>query len=196
MERNLANATQISFDELSHQDWRGAVDQAQRVVAVRTDQSWPFAVLGWAAERQGDLTAAIKHYSAGLLALGTTSDFTEYWEKIEPGQKRKFVIDRLLELRDSLPPEVLENDYFKAVMGSKHSKDFFDRVRRYWSERGALAEREGRYPVAYESYYGAGWDVLVLDDMDQILDRLVRNAEGAGWPALARIARQHRQSLL
>jgi hypothetical protein len=196
MERNLAKATRMSFDDLSRQDWCGAVGHAERVVALRTDLSWPFAVLGWAAERQGDLTAAIKHYSAGLPALGTTSDFTESWEKIEPGQMMKFVVARLRELCDSLPPEVLENDYFKAVMGSKHSKDFFERVRQYWCERGALAEREGRYGDAYESYYGAGWDILVLDDMDQILDCLVRNAEAAGWLALASIASQHRQNLL
>jgi hypothetical protein len=153
-------------------------------------------VLGWAAERQGDLTAAIKYYSAGLPALGTTSDFTEYWGKIEPRQMMKFVVTRLRELRESLPAEVLENDYFKVVMGSKHSRDFFEPVRRYWCERGALAEREGRYGDAYESYYGAGWDILVLDDMDQILDCIIRNAEAAGWPTLASIASQHRQGLL
>jgi hypothetical protein len=196
METRLAKTTRMSFDDLSQQDWRGAVGHAERVVALRTDLSWPFAVSGWAAERQGDLEVAIKYYSAGLPALGTTSDFTESWEKVEPGQKMKFVVDRLMELRDSLPPEVLENDYFKAVMKSKHSKDFFDRVRRYWCERGALAEREGRYGDAYKSYYGAGWDILVLDDMDQILDGLIRNAEAADWPALASIASQHRQSLM
>jgi hypothetical protein len=196
METELAKATRMSFDDLSQQDWCGAVGHAERVVALRSDLSWPFAVSGWAAERQGDLTAAIKYYFAGLPALGTASDFTEYWEKIEPGQKRKFVVDRLMELCDSLPPEVLENEYFNAVAGSKHSKEFFERVRRYWCERGALAEREGRYGDAYESYYGAGWDILVLDDMDQILDCMVRNAEAAGWPALASIASQHRQGLL
>ncbi|MFL5244642.1 MAG: SMI1/KNR4 family protein [Gemmataceae bacterium] len=196
MERPLAKATGMSFEDLSQQDWCGAVGHAETVVALRTDLSWPFAVLGWAAERQGDLRGAIKHYSAGLPALATTSDFTEYWEKIELGQKTKFMVDRLIAIRDSLPPEVLENDYFKAVMGSKHFKDFFERVRRYWCERGALAESEGRYGDAYESYYGAGWDILVMDDMEPILDCIVRNAEAAGWSALASIAGHHRQSLL
>ena len=196
MERKLAKATRMSFDDLSHQDWRGAVREAERVLALRTDLSWPFAVLGWAAERREDLAAAIEYYSAGLPALGTTSDFTEYWEKIEPGQKMKFVVERLNDLSDSLTPTLVENDYFHAVTGSKHSRDFFERVRRYWHERGALAEREGRYGDAYESYYSSGWDILVLDDMDQILDCIVRNAEAAGWPALASIASHHRHRLL
>jgi hypothetical protein len=108
----------------------------------------------------------------------------------------KFVVERLRELSDSLPPELLKDDYFNAVMGSKHSRDFFERVRRYWCECGALAEKEGRFGDAYESYYCAGWDILVLDDMDQIFDCIVRNAEAAGWPAPAKIARQHRRGLL
>jgi hypothetical protein len=195
MERKLAKATRMSFDDLSQQDWSGAVLHAERVVALRTDLSWPFAVLGWAAERQGDITAAIKHYFAGLPALGTSSDFTECWETIPPGQKMKFVAERLKEFGDSLPPEVLESDYLNAFVGAKHSRGLFERVRRYWCERASLAERERRYGDAYESYYSAGWDILVFDDMGRILDGIGRNAEAAGWPALARIARQHRQGL-
>ncbi|MCA9094558.1 MAG: hypothetical protein KDA68_13795 [Planctomycetaceae bacterium] len=196
MREKLAKAVGIPFADLSRHDWSGAVDHAERVVATRTDLGWPFAVLGWAAERQGDLATAVKHYAAGLTALGTSSDFTEYWEKIGPGQKRKFVVDRLMDLSDSLPEDVLENDYFRAVAGSKHSKGFFDCVRRYWSERGESAEREGRYSDAYQSYYVAGWDMLVLDDIEEILDALARNAQAAGFQALASIAIQHRKSMI
>ncbi|HUG89723.1 MAG TPA: SMI1/KNR4 family protein [Planctomycetaceae bacterium] len=45
METKLAKATGMSFDDLSRQDWGGAVAQAERVAALRTDLSWPFAVL-------------------------------------------------------------------------------------------------------------------------------------------------------
>jgi hypothetical protein len=196
--RKLAKVTRVSINELLQQDWRGAVREAEAVAALRTDLTWPFAVLGWAAERQGDPTTAVKHYVAGLTALGTSSDFTENWGwgTFEPTQKTKFVVERLKELRDALPPEVLENDYLKTALESKHSADFFGRVREHWCQWAALAEKEGQFADAYKYYYCAGWDIHVFDDMESILDCMERNAEAAGWPALASIASRHRKRSL
>ena len=172
--------------------------EAEAVAALRSDLTWPFAVLGWAAERRGDLATAIKNYVAGLTALGTSSDFTENWGTgtFEPTQKTKFVVERLKELRDTLPPVVLENDYLKTALESKHSADFFNRVRKHWCERASLAEEAGRYADAYKYYCCAGWDIHVLDDIVSILDCMVRNAEAAGWSALASIASCHRDRSL
>jgi len=196
--RKLVRATRMPIDELLQQDWRGAVQEAEAVAAIRTDLTWPFAVLGWAAERQGDPATAVKHYVAGLTALGTSSDFTENWGAgaFEPTQKTKFVVERLKELRDALPAEALENDYLKTALESKHSADFFGRVRQHWCQRAALAEKEGQYADAYKYYYRAGWDIHVFDDMENILGCLARNAEAAGWPPLASIASRHRERSL
>ncbi len=195
MKRKLAKATRVPIDELFHQDWRGAVREAEAVAERRSDLTWPFAVLGWAAERQGDHVTAVERYTTGLTALGTASDFTENWGDFPP-QKTKFVVDRLKELRDALPPEVLENDFLKTALESKHGADFFHHVRKHWCDRAALAEEEGRYADAYRSYYHAGWDILVLDDIEILLDGMERNAKAAGWPALASIASHHRECSL
>jgi hypothetical protein len=194
MKRKLAKAVHVPADELLQQDWHGGAREALAVAKRRTDLTWPFAVLGWAAERQGDRATAVKHYTTGLTALGTTSDFTENWGHTPP-QRTKFVVDRLKELHDAIPPKRLEDDFLKTALESSNSADFFQRVRKYWCERAGLAEEEGRYADAYEGYYRAGWDILVLDDIEIILDGLVRSAKAAGWPALASIASHHRQCL-
>src|SRR6266446_5925211 len=150
----LAKRTGIPPEAILHQDWEGATMHALRVRELRTDLSWPYAVLGWAAERLGHLQRAVDYYFAGLKTLETSADFTETWATSDFGI-RKFALDRLRARRDVLSPEILHDSYVQATL--KAEKEGVA-IRDYWLEQGQLAEQRGLNEDAYHCYYSAGWD--------------------------------------
>lgn len=189
----LARATGESAEDLLCQDWVGANRHAERVIELRTDLSWPFAVGGWAAERQGNRALALERYRAGIRALGSAAEFTDDWGRPAGQGHTKFVIDRLCDLRDELPAGLREDSYLRAALATDHGVKRFFAIRDYWIEKGQESERAGHPDRAYWCYYRAGWDLYCTDDMEKILDRLEGAAKAAGWQALARLAAQHRR---
>jgi hypothetical protein len=104
--RSIAKATGQSVEALLRQDWGRANEHAEQVVRLRTDLSWPFAVSGWASERQGDRVLAVKLYQTGISAFGSAAEFTKHWGRPAGEGHTKFVIDRLCDLRDELPADL------------------------------------------------------------------------------------------
>jgi hypothetical protein len=186
----LAERTGMELETLLYQDWKGATLHALKVTELQTDLSWPYAVLGWAAERLGDFQRAVDYYFIGLKTLETSSDFTETWATSDFGT-RKFALNRLRATRDVLTPEALQDSYLRASLEAENEGMA---IRDYWLEQGKVAEQRGSHEDAYRCYYRAGWDVYCFDDMETILEGLVRTARSAGWHPLARIAEFHLQA--
>jgi|GEM_PF-6774907 len=186
----LARAANMPVEQLLRQDWERANREAERVGKLRTDLVWPFAVMGWAAERQGKVKLAAGHYLAGMKDLQTSADFTEDWV-VDRRLHEKFLIERLNALREILPPSALEDGYLQAALAAQNPRESFEGIRGYWITEGEKAEAKNQYERAYWCYYGAGWDLYCYDDTSEILTRLARTASSAGWPALSLLARAH-----
>ena len=183
----LSQTVNTSIDQLIRQDWDHAAEEAQRVRQLRPDLGWPYAIMGWAAERNHNPTAAVDHYLAGLETLGTSCGFMV---KVE----HDFVVKRLGELRGHLPRESRDDPYLQAALAPRTPETFPSSIRGYWMGQAEEAEQRGQHDQAYRCYYSAGWDDFVANDMDVVLDGLVRTAEAAGYSALHCIARHHRAS--
>jgi hypothetical protein len=185
----------LQYEEISRQDWEGATKEAERACELRPEIVWPYAVMGWAAEREGRLDAAAQHYGAGLTKLQTSADFTESWRMSDSGPtSNKFVVERFKVLARSRGENYEENPYCAAALALWNPEDRFGGIRRYWLEQGEMAEAALKYDLAYSCYYNAGWDAFSTDEMPEILSRLVRIARAAGWVALTQLAELHLQS--
>lgn len=192
----LAKATGIPAEALLRQDWDNAASLANEVVQSRTDLAWPFAVLGWAQERAGNVEEAIEYYFSGIDGLGSAVGFTDSWRVDRRPSSLKFAISRLVDLERSLPPRIRENGYMRAVLDQRECpRDPFLSVRKYWLDRGDDANRQQKHAEAYRCFYRSGWDLYCTNDMEILLDRLIDAAESGGSTAWAKLARQHRQSL-
>lgn len=196
LKQSLARAVGTSTDGLLRQDWHGAANEAERAVLNRSDLAWPYAVLGWRAERNDDLQSAMRWYSAGLRSMETTAEFTELWSVRDDYSGTKFVAERLLAHRSALPTDLDSDGFCAAVTDSRNRAELSNAIPTYWRSEAALAERQSRPGDAYHNFYRAGWDLYTFDDMDTILDSLRRNAQAAESECLTRIAQRHIDALL
>ena len=178
----LSAELKIPREELLYQDWDGAAAQAAELAAVRQDLVWPFILMGYAQERAGRIEEAVRHYSDGALALGTTASFTESWSS------SKFNIARLAQLA----PDSLQDPVASYVQAAEKRHG----IRTWWGDRGKNSEAAGAMSAAYDAYYAAGWDDFYINDMEQILADLARTSTAAGQPARAAIADYHLQARL
>ena len=186
--KRLTKMFGLSAEELFYQDWAKAEEHAKKVADIRKDLSWPFAVLGQSAERRGDFESAGQYYLSGVHALGTTQDFTATWMEIL-GCPDKYCAERLLKLAEQYHLSIPEEPYVTAAT-SRDTCGIFE----YWMKEAETAENDGDYGKAYKCWYRAGWDDYCVDNMDVILDGLVRTSKEAGYGALHRLAEHHHKA--
>ena len=182
--------------ELLGQDWTGAEKLAVETAQERPDMGWAYDVAGWAAERRGDVAAAVTRYAAGIrpsLFADHTVAFRTHW--IADGFA-KFSAARLYELRANVPRSVSDDPYVRLYW-EQAPATLRERVSAFWLEAARDSERRGAWAEAYESYYRAGWD-LGLDSLSgfvEILEGLERAASAQGAQGLAVVAALHRRLL-
>jgi len=187
--KKLAKIFKVSQEELLSQDWNTAVKFSKRVIETRNDLGWAYAVIGRNAERNDQIPLAIEMYFKGLSCSVTTYDFTSQWHN-PTLQTMKFCGQRLIALKSLLPIEITQDKYYQAVIDS----DFYS-IYEYWREKAESYEENGDYPNAYRSWFKAGWDEFVFDNMNVVLQGLKRTAKMAGFNALYQIANHHLNSL-
>lgn len=186
--QELSQAVNMPIEQMIRQDWDQASQEAQRVRELRPDLGWPYAILGWAAERYRDLDRAVDHYLEGLQRLGTSCAFMA---RVEHG----FAAQRLGELKDHLSSASMAEPKVQAALAPRTPDSFPSSIRCYWIRQAEEAAARGEHDRAYRCYYSAGWDDYITNDMDRVLDGLVRSAEAAGYTTLCRLAKLHLASL-
>jgi hypothetical protein len=183
----LSSAVNVPIHELVRQDWGQASREASQVRGRRPGLTWPHVVLGWAAERDCDLTRAAEHYTAGLKQLGTSGGLLVIDE-------HEFSIERLRELGVHLSDASAIHPRVQVALAAETRAELWSNVRAYWLRKAEEAAAQGDHGRAYQCYYRAGWDDYVADDIGHVLDGLVRSAEAAGYTTLCRLAERHRAS--
>lgn len=188
---------QEPFTSLAAQQWDAAEREALYICRKRQDLGWALDIAGWAAERRGDLPTAIGLYDAGLAAPVFGDEavrFRSQW--FAPGYG-KFAAFRLAELQPHLPAAVASNPYLRIYL-ENDEPSLRDRVRDHWLALADAAEGTRNYREAYQYLYRAGWDLGLpgLEEYGSLLERMARIADLASSPALAKLARAHRRSLI
>ncbi|MEW6735492.1 MAG: hypothetical protein AB1489_29645 [Acidobacteriota bacterium] len=175
--------------------WSAAAQAAVSVRQIRPDLAWPYAVLGWDAERSGNHRTALDYFLVGLRALGTTQSFTEYWQRTNFPAIPNFAAERLFNLTE-YQAEAFKRDHYFQALAEIGEDPITIQVRNYWLREAEQAKAAGDYAKAYQNYYAAGWDVLVTNNMHIVLQGLQRTAEQAGFTGLSKLANHHKQCFI
>jgi len=209
--RFLASRWGIAEGEWPAQDWETAAGHAERIAAKRGDLAWVHDVLGWHAQRQGGLEAAIGQYVLGGLASSFTDQSVRFRTHFDSDRIGKFSVARLIELgaADRLDPDYVRRLRVDSKVEPK-AGGWRDRVSDYWLERAA---RLGAVPSAdsgdsaadaaewmgtrYDLIYRAGWDVGCdgIQRYRDLLGKLAEAAAATGQTARATLARTHQACL-
>ncbi len=189
----LTKIFDLNIDDLLFQDWEQAADEAQRACVLHPELAWTHAVMGWAAERSGQIEKAVGCYALGLTAPATTAEFTDAWRLTGDRTAFKFAADRLISLESSLPSSIRDSPYFTAAR--RRADGDFDAIRNFWLKRAEQSQGNGKYAEAYRFLVNAGWDDFCFDHMEGILERLAESAQSMGSIALRRLADHHRKCL-
>ena len=193
----LVDQVQVDGQDLLKQDWEAAQREVLQVIEQRNDLGWAFDVSGWAAERCGDWSRAVRHYLAGLQTSWFSDDtvrFRTHW--FEEGYG-KFAASRLAVLTEHLSASQRRDPYL-AIFLENDSPSLRRRVQAYWLKLAREAERRGDHMHAYQCYYRAGWDLGLhpISEYVEVFEGMCRAASAAGMPALAAVAQTHRQFLV
>ena len=188
----LAAKLDTSPGTLLAQEWDAAAAEALRVVERRGDLGWAWDLLGWNAERQGDIPAAIAAYRRGLQTsqfADQAIDFRTHW--FDDGFA-KFSAWRLYELRDQLSPAQRGDDYLRIFHASDAAM-LRRRIGRYWIDAAERAANANDPRAAYRCFRNAGWDVGLhqLSDYELVLTGMIHAATKANDLARAEVARAH-----
>lgn len=172
-ERNISAVVQ--------QDWDGAAQQAKLAARAASDMMWPYAVMGYAAERKGFLAQAARHYVNGTHALGSSMEFR--WDGIS---RANFLYQHLQAVSDhfvgSMPAHAA------AILAAPEK---FRASRAYWYACAAWAEKAGDFGAVYDTLYRAGWDDFSTNDTDDLMDRMRIAAKKSGQRCRMRILEKY-----
>jgi hypothetical protein len=178
------------------QDWDSAARLAAKQWQQRRDLSWPANILGWSAERRGDLDTALAVYFSARHTSAFTDQSVRLRSHWHPERYGKFAVARLHQWHERLAPEQA-NDPYLQILWHEPAARTRTAIREFWLQRAADAMQQHDFPTAYTGYMQAGWDLGAerLSDYREILDGLVASAQAAGWNARAQVAAAHRECL-
>jgi len=175
------------------QDWTRARAHAEAASRLDPQLAWPWEIIGYAAEREGQTEAALAAYlrASGCSVFSDQSvRLRTHWAT---ARAAKFSVARMLELS---PEAVASNDYLRVL-----SDEDPQRRRRaacdYWLTQAAQERAQGRFDEAHQAEMSAGWDLGAepMGAFGNLLDSIARSAEQAGQKARAELARTHRNCL-
>lgn len=189
--RRLLQQLGASFS--GRQDWDAAVRFAQPVTKLAPSLAWAWDIIGYAAERRGDLELAKSHYRNA----SKCSVFTDQSVRLETHwaaeQSAKFSVARLLHLASE---EVGQSDYL-SLLCDPDSSQRSRQTTAYWIEQGTRQQAAEDFRQAHLCFMAAAWDVGAgpITAYGDLLERIAESAARSNQHARAEIARTHRTCL-
>ncbi len=177
----------------ARQDWETAAVHANQVCRIAPELAWGWEIAGYAAERRGDLQAAIAAYHQAV----NCSVFTDQSVRLDTHwashQAAKFSVARLIQL---CPEQVAASTYLRLVSqadGRQRRRE----ATAWWMEQAESCARDNKHGEAHSCYVAAAWDLGAepISFYAELLDRITDSAERAGQGARAEVARTHRRCL-
>ena len=175
------------------QDWEAAAVHADRVSEIAPELAWAWEILGYAAERRGDLASAISAYQRA----STCSVFTDQSIRLDTHwmahASAKFSVARLRQL---CPDQVATSSYFQILLqpdGSQRRQQ----ATTYWTKQAWQMAEQNDHQQAHRCHMAAAWDLGAegISSYASVLDRISESALRAGQSGRAEVARTHRLCL-
>jgi tetratricopeptide (TPR) repeat protein len=178
---------------LGMQDWYAAADHASRVTKLAPELAWAWDIVGYAAERRGDIDAAKEAY----LQASECSVFTDQSIRLEThwttDQSAKFSVARLLDL----DPDLIAQSPYLSALCDADPKRRRGQGTAYWIQRGSEFDASGDLKEAHRCFTAAGWDVGAesMGVYAELLERISAIAIRLDQPGRAETAMTHRRCL-
>jgi hypothetical protein len=200
--QTMANHWNLPLESWKNQDWDLAAEHCRRIAALRHDLAWVHDILGWAAQRKGDIDGAIGYYGRGAMASLFTDQSVRFRSHFDNDRVCKFSVARLIDLNavDRLEPGYVARLLVASSPADIDMTGWRDRVCNYWVDQADLSAG-GTDPESAARRYGiiyrAGWDVGcdTISRYGVLLGELADAAARAGHTARAELAKTHRECL-
>lgn len=180
-------------EQLTGQDWNKAASHAESAARLSPELAWPWEILGYSAERNGDIAKATATYRTAMHCSVFTDQSVRFNTHWESDHSAKFSVARLA----SLSPDTLgSDDYFRKLReadpASRRAK-----ITKHWIQSASQALTQERYRDALDAYLAAGWDIGAepITTFAELLDSISSAAQGCGQQARAEVAATHRRCL-
>lgn len=176
-----------------HQDWDAACALASRVNSIAPDLAWAWDVVGYAAERRGDIPDAVSAYRNSAKC----SVFTDQSVRLEThwatDQSAKFSVSRLVHL----VPEEARQDLYLRILCDEDANRRSRETTNYWMDQATKFEASGDPGQAYRCFIAAAWDVgaAPITAYSDLLKHIAETAQSSGQESRAEVARTHRSCL-
>ena len=175
------------------QDWATAERHCRAVTEIDSELAWPWEILGYAAERAGDIEAAVSAYTRASQCSVFTDQSVRLRTHWTGDSVAKFSVARLLSLQSS---KVKHDNYLSRLC----IEDIAQRRREvceHWRRLAEESSQQGCFADAYRFEMAAGWDLGAEPMMTfgKLLESIVDVADKAGFVARAELARTHRACL-
>jgi len=200
--QTLAKHWNLPLEKWKNQDWDLAAEHCRRIAARRHDLAWVHDVLGWSAQRKGDIDGAIGYYGRGAMASLFTDQSVRFRTHFDSDRVCKFSVARLINLDAA---DRLDDQYVSRLLVATSPADidmtgWRDRVCQYWIDQADLTAGGVDIDSAarrYDLIYRAGWDVGCdsISRYGVLLGELADSAARAGQAARAELAKTHRECL-
>lgn len=171
---------------LDVQDWESAESNARCVTQTSPELAWGWDILGYAAQRRGDMQAAAAAFERG----SSCSVFTDqsvrlktHWATEEFG---KFSMNGLVQSA----PEVIANTEYLQILQSTNRHEA---TMKHWQQQGTKFHDQGHFHEAHRCFMLAAWDVGAgpIDVFSQLLKQIADNAQHSNQNARAELAQTH-----
>jgi hypothetical protein len=178
---------------IPNQDWQGAAAEARIVSQLAPELAWPWEIVGYEAERRGDLEQAFAAYRHAA----NCSVFTDQSVRLDThwlsSDSAKFSVARL---RLHRPDEINRSPYYELLCRPDAGRRRRS-VTEYWTRCGMEHAGRQNFHRAHECFVAAAWDVGAepMSAYARCLELIAEAARASGQTGRAELARTHRLCL-
>ena len=175
------------------QDWSEAARHARSACKLAPELAWPWEILGYEAERNRDIEAAVDAYRIAARCSVFTDQSVRMNTHWESDQSSKFCIARL----KHLCPDLFRDDSYLRELSESDPVHRRSTMTAYWTRLASEHRDAGNFSEAYRCYMAAGWDIGAepITAYGDLLDRIAEVALRCGQRARAEVASTHRRCL-
>jgi hypothetical protein len=194
--KSLPNDKEQSIKNLSSQEWSEIEWLCEKIIRMRSDIGWSFALHGMSCEFRFAHERAQSSWFQGRFASAFSDQSVRLQLHHFEKHYKKCCIAQLVSKPSQLPDKI-RNDGYLEQFTSSDANCLNSTIQNFWRQQGCEAMNQERFAEAYQAFYRSGWDLGAekLMAFHQILTDMREAAAQAGWVARSRVIQSYLECL-
>jgi len=182
-----------SMFTIPEQDWGLASCHARAVTALAPELAWAWDIIGYSAERSGQMEQAVAAYANAARCSVFTDQSVRMNTHWASDDSSKFCVGRIQHLSEAT---IADSEYLRVLSSVAYSSRR-SVITEYWIEQAVAQLAADKIEAAHRSYMAAGWDLGAgpISVYGEIIDRVCETASNCGQHGRAAVAATHRRCL-